>query len=116
MLRPCTPHMPPGKSPHVPHVYWRLPSRSHFTIFDVPRSAAQMLREPSMMIRWTSEGGSPTLHCRTNLPLSSNTWMRRLLRSLTETRCSIGAAATPCPLLEEAGLVSTCPRGASPLL
>ena len=42
--RPWTPHIPPGKSPQVPQEYWKCPSRSYLTSFDVPRSAAHRCR------------------------------------------------------------------------
>src|ERR1019366_281034 len=36
----CTPQNPPGASPWKPNEYWNFPFRSHFTIFQVPESAA----------------------------------------------------------------------------
>src|SRR5688500_12105215 len=59
---PCTPHMPPGNSPHVPQLYMKLPFRSYFSILLVPRSAAHRYPSVKMWNRWTSDGFGPKLH------------------------------------------------------
>src|SRR6185503_17468206 len=57
-----TPHMPPGKSPHVPQEYWNFPLRSYLRTRFVPRSAAQRYPSLVMLNMCTSEGGSPNRH------------------------------------------------------
>src|SRR5947199_4942571 len=47
-LIPCTPQNPPGKFPHVPHAYMKLPFKSYLIILEEARSNAHRFRDPSI--------------------------------------------------------------------